>query len=386
MGAGAAGAVLGGAQLIGGFIAQRNQANAQRKQIAAQIQSAKDQAILRKMEIEQAQQYAKYQGMLGQLARQQANLQQQSALEAQSLTDQLSAQQLKFATEQQYIQSLIQSEQKQNQAGQLAVNAEGSLTQALEDVAGALTQGSSQSVSQNKAALEGMNQGSKRRALMDAMLAASGASGQGSLTSESLKQDDATNELKQVSELIDATNQDWGMLLERAGGKEALAKILRNLGINEASQLSNEAERQKVYSALAKQFGLSNIDSTLNMNSSARDAYRKAMDAARMMDENTQAANELFAQMGYNIQTNATDSAYNATLKGLRAQSSAIRSPGLLSLLTTGLGVYNATRPLYDNSLKNQQRQMELNAGLLSGIPTEPSYYSEPKTIADLYQ
>lgn len=371
MAAGAAvSGVLGAAQVVSGMKAQSSQKRAQQQAIAAQGQAAVDEAKLRQIDIQNAKMYSQYQAQMGQLSRLQAFQQQSSGLLAQAQMEQMQAAASQFENEQARMQALTSAEQQKQQANQQRLGAtlnESEAKQQAAQQAGGVFDQLTQSEQQTGQML---NEGQARRATMEAMFAASGLAPE-SLTSNALQSSDMMNDLAvQVEQQLKASN-----LSEQAAfdmlSQGRIAELVKALGFEDAQRMDDEAGRASQYANTVADATNQNINATLGQNAAARNAAMQQFKGSMALDEQTDKANQLFANSGFNAQTNATQASLDSTMKGLAASSSAIPSGGgFLGLLSGGLSVYNNVSSQMDNSYK---RDMELRAGLLNGIQPNTS-------------
>lgn len=366
MAAGAAvSGVLGAAQVVSGISAQSQQRRAQQQAIAAEGQAAVDQAKLKQMDIQNARMYSQYQAQMGQLSRLQAFQQQSAGLLAQKQMEQMEADTARFQNEQARIQAGVGAEQQKQAANQQrlgAVLGEAEAKQgAAQQAAGVFGQlgGAEQQVGNM------LDEGQARRATMEAMFAASGLA-PGGLTSDALQSNDMMGDFAtQVEQQLKTANISEVAAMEMVT-QGRIAELVKALGFEDAQNMDEEADRAVGYANTVADATNMNIDSTLAQNDAARNSAMTQFQGAMALDEQTDAANQLFAEAGFNSQSNATQSVLDSTMKGLSAKSSAVPSSGgLLGLLSTGLNVYNQVSPVFDNSYK---RSMELKAGLLGGV------------------
>lgn len=365
MAAGAVSGVLGAAQVVSGMSAQTKQRRAQQQAISAQGQAAVDEARLRQMDIKNAQMYAQYQSQMSQLSRMQAFQQQSAGLLAQAQLEQMQAAASQFENEQARMQALVGAEQQKQQANQQRLGAtlnESEAKQQAAQQAGGVFDQLGQAEQQLGGALD---EGQARRATMEAMFAASGLAPEG-LTSNALQSSDMMNDFTaQVEQQLKASN-----LSEQAAfdmlSQGRIAELVKALGFEDAQRMDDEANRSAQYANTVADATNANINATLGQNAAARDTAMQQFKGSMALDEQTDKANQLFAEAGFNSQSNATQASLDSTMRGLAAQSSTVPSGGgFLGLLSGGLSVYNNVSSQMDNSYK---RDMELRAGLLNGI------------------
>jgi len=210
-----------------------------------------------------------------------------------------------------------------------------------------------------------LDEGQARRATMEAMFAASGLA-PGSLTSQALTSNDMMNDFTtQVEQQLRSANISEVAAMEMLT-QGRIAELVKALGFEDAQNMDDEANRAVQYANTVANATNQNIDATTAQNNQARDLTMTQFKGAMALDEQTDKANQVFAEAGFNTQSAATQSVLDSTMRGLSAKTAAIPSGGgMLGLLSGGLQVYNSVSPMFDNSYK---RTMELQNGLLGGI------------------
>ena len=371
MAGGPVGAVIGVASGISSMSQQSKQRRLAEAQANAQAKAAEASAALRQVEINSRRDYADYNAKLNSLTRQFQYMQSEMGLRGQGIMDQMN---------QTGQLGQLQMSEMANQMG--LVNAEMGADQqvagAKQQELGQKTEAAGASVgSQNQltnAAQQtgaGMQAGEARRAMMQTLMSATG--GAPGRTSAVLEQKDLDGSiaaaLAQNLQQEGISEQDLRQLLYTRD----IAEISKALNIN-AAEFQRESARR---GATATSMGIAGMKTDLatqaEMSNAGRDAALKQMRFAQMSDANADAVNKIFAEYGFQQQSNATQSTLAAQTSQINAQVAATKQsgPGLFDYLGMAVKGYGM---LQGSGIFGGGGQQQQGAGysLFSGYKVNP--------------
>lgn len=341
MGLGPIAGVVGIAQGVSSLAGQSKQQRIAEAQAQANQKAAEASAALRQIQINTSRDYADYNARLNSLTRQFQFMQSEMGLQGQGILDQMN-----------YNAQMGQLNMAEtaNQMGLVGAESEADRmsTGAQQQALGQRTEAAGQSVNtQNQLtnAAQGtsaqMRQGEARRAMVQTMRASTGAGpSRTSQTLESMDLNaDVASVLAQTLQQEGISEQDIRQLLYTRD----IAEIGKQLGINSAEFFRESARRASQMQSTT--ISAQRADATIGkkMSDAGRDTASKQLQFANTADANTDAINRIFAESGFQQQSNAVSqqlAAQSANINASRAQASA-SSPGLFDYLGMGLKAYS---------------------------------------------
>lgn len=367
MGSGVIGGVLGGVQLISGIAGANSQANSQRRALEAQAQTTVDSSRIRQMEILQQRDAANFQASMNELARQQNYQNQTFLIERQRIQEQIDAQTTRTQADIQNLQTQTAIENKDAQTEQQMVGAEVDFQRVLQQLGEQLNQYNQGANQQLMGASDAVNQLGGRMSTRDVLYMASGL-GVGSATSNQQQNADLLNTIEQVGRVLTGTQVGMEVQQRLTELTAASSESERNIKLNELASYLTDSNFQREISNIQRNATYQNVDSAMALNAAARNTAVSTVNAADSMNRQTDSVNRQLAEMGYQVQSTATQNATNNALAGINAQYSSIGGNTFAGLLSSGINAYGTYQGvLSQQRAVDQARQMAfLNQGLLA--------------------
>ncbi|AGR48556.1 hypothetical protein A4L_29 [Anabaena phage A-4L] len=371
MGGAAIGGILGGVQLVAGISQANSQANAQRQSLQAQAQTTVDASRIRQMEILQARDQSRFNSSMNELARQQNYQNQTFLIQRQLLQEQMDAETTKQQAEQQRLQTMSGIEQKDRQTEQQMVGAEVNFQQTLQQLAQQLGVVNAQSSQQLTGAEDATKELGQRLDTRDVLAMASGV-GLGSSTSSQQQNADLLGTIDKVAKVLQGTQVGMEVQQRMTELASASSESERNIKLSELGSYLSDSDFMRNIANIQASATNQNVDSTMGVNAAARETAVNAINAADMMNRQTDTVNNDLAEMGYQVQTSAVNSSQNNAMSGINAQYGSIGGNTFAGLLSSGVNAFNTYQGvLGQQNALNQQKQMTyLNSGILSNGAT----------------
>jgi hypothetical protein len=368
---GAVGGILGGVQLVSGFVGGSQQSNAQRQALQAQAQNTVDASRIRQMELLQANDAAKFTYSMNELQRQQNFSNQSFLVERQSLQERIDVDATKQQAEQQYLSALSAAQKNDNETNAQMSIANVNFEKTLQGIAEQLGAYNSQANTDVNSAANALRELGDRVTTRDVLAMASGID-VGSSTTDQQQNADLMNTIQQVSSVLVGTNVGLETQQKLADISTSASDAERRVKLNQLGEYLTSSDTQRAIAEIQRNATNTNVNSTSQLNSIARDTATQTLNAADAINRQTDATNREFSSSGFNIQNSANNSATRNALSGINAQYGSIGNNTFNSLLTGGINAYNT----YSGVL-SQQRQLDqaksqayLNNGLLDGRST----------------
>ncbi len=343
--------VLGAVSTVSSLNSQRKAARAQESAIETNKQASEAAAAQRFLEIQTAKDFSSYQARINQMSRQLGMYQQTMQLEAEAGMERLGQQQERFQNVQNLLQASIQATAERSGADQLRAGS----TQRKLQVQGAARQ-------ENIAAQEGLtgaaqevvqalSKGKMGRAVQEAVFAS--ATGQGGRSNDVLRDIGLSEEVAgAVREFLrqEGISEQEAIQMLYA---DTISNTEEAIAYGEANQIEGNADRSELYSNILATGVDADIRRQGIINEGGRRAQLQTMNMANVMDANSDAANRIFAEAGWQAQANsATTQLFNQKAQ-LQAQKNSIQKPGLFDYLGAGVQAFTSVAPLF------QQRQQQ---------------------------
>lgn len=384
--------VLGVVSTVSGMAQQSRQNAINEASIAANQKAADAAAALKRAEVETKRSYANYQSNLNQMTRQTQMMQAEMGLQAQDILSQMQYRDQQASLENSRYQ--VNSNAIQEQSGALAdkTNTELAYGQAMMGANAQSINNQTQLANAAQGTREKGKQGNARRAMVEAVMAATqGVPGR---SQDALLQKDVNNDVS--SALMEFMNQagisEQDVAQLAATGD--IANLLRQINVSKADFRANTAIKAQQYGNMAIDAALRDAATSRQLDQSGSQQARAQLQASKVMDENSDAVNRILADWSYNLQGQAVQNQLSAQTASLNAQAASTRNTSMLpGLLNAGLQLYQSfgsggggqqsTNPLYSNSMSNYglltngtqyqqyqpQQQPDLSAGF-SGATT----------------
>lgn len=337
MGLGAVAGAVGIAQGVQGMFASGQQQRIAAAQAQANQKAAEASAAIRNVEINSKRDYAQYTSDLNAMTRQLQFMQSDMGLKAQATLDNMN-------TQAQFGQLNLQK--LGNEAGLLQTNAEAdkmavaAKQQAIGQKVEAASQSANVQAQLGNAALQTQavgKHGEARRAMLQSMQAATGQA-PGRTTDTVVNKDlegDIVGILSQSLSQQGVSEQDIRQLIYT----QDIAEISKTLGINASEMLRSAAKRG--YDLSETSYNAKVLDATYENSLAAhgRNTAQAQLSMSNLYDTNADAINNIFAEYGFQQQSNAVASQLGSQKAAINAQLASAQSqgPGIFDYLGMGL-------------------------------------------------